>query len=44
MRGRCHSRENPNQSFPAMKAIHKHLDLGLLIARIGMGAGFVHYH
>lgn len=27
-----------------MKAIYKHLDLGLLIARIGMGAGFVYYH
>ena len=27
-----------------MKAIYKHLDLGLLIARIGMGAGFIYYH
>lgn len=27
-----------------MKALYKHLDLGLLIARIGMGAGFIYYH
>ncbi len=27
-----------------MKAIYKHLDLGLLIARIGIGAGFIYYH
>ena len=27
-----------------MKAVNKHLDLGLLIARIGMGAGFIYYH
>ena len=27
-----------------MKAVYKHLDLGLLIARIGMGAGFIYYH
>lgn len=28
----------------AMKAVNKHLDLGLLIARIGMRAGFIYYH
>ncbi len=27
-----------------MKAVNKHLDLGLLIARIGMRAGFIYYH
>ena len=27
-----------------MKAVYKHLDLGLLIARIGTGAGFIYYH
>ena len=27
-----------------MKAVNKHLDLGLIIARIGMGAGFIYYH
>ena len=27
-----------------MSRLAKHLDLGLLIARIGMGAGFLYYH
>lgn len=27
-----------------MQRLYKHLDLGLLIARIGMGIGFLYYH
>lgn len=33
-----------HQFPPDMKAIYKHLDFGILIARIGMGAGFIYYH
>ena len=27
-----------------MQRLYKHLDIGLLIARIGMGIGFLYYH